>query len=117
MFHDQSQSRTWNQRLTVGFSIALKSGEEARMTCRIERTVQPDVTAFVVSGIMNAVHACELETLLRHEGEGRVLVDLREVTLVDRDAIQFLARMEASGISLLNCPEYVRRSIAAANNQ
>ena len=87
------------------------------MTYRIERTVQPDATVFLVSGTMDAAHALQLEALLRHEGEGRVLVDLQEITLVDRDAIRLLARMEASGLRLLNCPEYVRRSIVAANDE
>ncbi len=87
------------------------------MTYRIERTEQPDATVFLVSGTMDAAHALQLEALLRHEGEGRVLVDLQEITLVDRDAIRFLARVEVSGIGLLNCPEYVRRSIAAASTE
>jgi len=87
------------------------------MIYRIERTVRPDATVFLVSGPMDATHALQLEALLQHEGEGRVLVDLQEITLVDRDAIRFLARMEASGLGLLSCPEYVRRSIAAANDE
>ncbi len=81
------------------------------MTYRIERTVQPDATVFLVSGTMDTAHALQLEALVRDEDEARILVDLREITLVDRDAIRFLARMEASGLGLLNCPDYVRRSI------
>jgi anti-anti-sigma regulatory factor len=92
-------------------------GDGPPMTCRIERTVQPDATVFLVSGTMDAAHTLQLEELLRHEGEKRVLIDLRDTTLVDRDAIRFLARMAASGLELLNCPGYVRRSIAAANNE
>jgi anti-anti-sigma regulatory factor len=87
------------------------------MTYRIERIAQPDATMFLLSGTMDAAHALELEALLRREGEGRVLVDLQEITLVDRDAIRFLARMEASGLQLLNCPQYVRRSLVAANDE
>jgi hypothetical protein len=87
------------------------------MTCRIERTVQPGATVFLVSGTMDTAHALELEALLGHEGEGRFLVDLREITLVERQAIPLLARMEAAGLRLLNCPEYVRRSMAAASTE
>jgi anti-anti-sigma regulatory factor len=87
------------------------------MTHRIERTVQSHATVFVVSGTMDEAHALQLEALRRHEGDRPVSVDLRGITLVDRDAIRLLGRMEASGLGLLNCPEYVRRSIAAANRE
>jgi hypothetical protein len=87
------------------------------MTCRIERTVQPRATVFRVSGAMDAVHALQLEAMLRHEGEGRVLVDWQEITLVHREAIRCLARMEASGVGFINCPEYVRRSMASAADE
>jgi hypothetical protein len=35
-----------------------------------------------------------------------VVIDLSEVTLVDRQCLQFLA--ERRGIELINCPEYIR---------
>jgi hypothetical protein len=35
------------------------------------------------------------------------------VTLVNRDAITFLAGVEAAGAVLVNCPEYVRSWIDA----
>jgi len=40
-------------------------------------------------------------------------LDLREVKLADRDAVRFLARCEADGIQLKNCPPYVREWILA----
>jgi hypothetical protein len=44
---------------------------------------------------------------------GRIVLDLKDVTLVDRAAVQFLARVEMAGTELVNCPEYVRSWIAA----
>ena len=41
-----------------------------------------------------------------------VVIDLEEVTLVDLDVVQFLARCEASGIELLHCSPYIREWIS-----
>jgi predicted metal-binding protein len=38
-------------------------------------------------------------------------LDLKDVTLVDRDAIKYLADCEADGTKLANCPAYVREWI------
>jgi hypothetical protein len=46
----------------------------------------------------------------------RIVLDLKDITLVDRDAVQFLAHAEMVGIEIVNCPEYVRRWIAAEND-
>ena len=42
-----------------------------------------------------------------------VALDLAEVTLVKREAIKFLAGVEAAGTVLVNCPEDVRSWIDA----
>jgi hypothetical protein len=41
------------------------------------------------------------------------VLDLKEVTLVGQAAVRFLARVEAEGIRIVNCPGYVRSWIAA----
>ena len=40
-----------------------------------------------------------------------VAMDLRDVTLVGRDAVKYLACCEADGIKLENCPAYIREWI------
>src|SRR5271169_1190812 len=40
-----------------------------------------------------------------------VVLDLKDLTLVDRDAVRFLKRCEAGGIGLKNCPAYIREWI------
>jgi hypothetical protein len=40
-----------------------------------------------------------------------VLLDLRDVTLVNRDAVKFLAGCEADSIKLENFPTYIREWI------
>jgi hypothetical protein len=39
------------------------------------------------------------------------LMDLRDVTLVNQDAVKFLAGCEANRIKLENCPAYIREWI------
>jgi hypothetical protein len=54
----------------------------------------------------------ELEKLLECEASDRsIVLDLKEVKLVDRDVVGFLASCEAKGIELANCPAYIREWI------
>jgi len=78
------------------------------MAFRIERFVcGEDLVVLQVSGRIHAEHVDMLRELLGLE-EVRVVVDLREVTLVDREAVSFLALSEAQGVELKNCPAYLR---------
>jgi hypothetical protein len=43
-----------------------------------------------------------------------IVLDLKEVRLVDRDVVKFLARCESQGAKLENCPLYVREWIIGA---
>ena len=67
---------------------------------------------FALSGRMAEDDLAELETLISSEANRRhVVLDLKDVTLVGEDAINFLERCEADGITLENCPTYVREWI------
>ena len=37
----------------------------------------------------------------------QIVIDLGEVTLVDRPSLQFLAAQAREDITLINCPEYI----------
>ena len=64
---------------------------------------------FILSGRIEAEDIDELRKLLELEGaDTHIALDLRDVTLVDRDAIKFLADCEAGSIKLEKCPPYVR---------
>jgi len=57
-----------------------------------------------------------LQELLATTAAGRLVLDLKDIiTLVDRAAVRFLARVEMAGTEIVNCPEYVRSWIAAEN--
>ena len=65
-----------------------------------------------LSGRMDAENIGELEAMVREEVQGRrIILDLRDLTLVDRDAVNFLKRCEADNIMLKNCPAYIRQWI------
>ena len=67
---------------------------------------------FKLSGRMGAENVAELETLVSAETSGRRMVlDLKDLMLVDQDAVSFLKRCEADGIQLNNCPAYIREWI------
>ena len=67
---------------------------------------------FKLSGRMGAENVAELETLVSAEASGRrIVLDLRDLTLVDQDTVSFLKRCEADGIQLKNCPAFIREWI------
>ena len=84
---------------------------------RIQRSANGEVV-FTMSGQMDAESIVELETLINSEAEGRrIVLDLRDLTLADEDAIIFFVRCEANGITLKNCPAYVREWITAKRRE
>jgi anti-anti-sigma regulatory factor len=78
---------------------------------KIQRTSNGQVV-FALSGRMDEEHIAELETLIRSETNGRrIVLDLKDLTLAGQEAISFLERCEADGITLMNCAAYVREWI------
>jgi anti-anti-sigma regulatory factor len=66
-----------------------------------------------LSGRMDAENVAELKELIESEARGRhIVLELRDLTLVDRDAVKFLERCETDSIKLENCPAYIREWIA-----
>ena len=77
---------------------------------RIQRSANGEVTVIALIGRMDAENVPELKTLFRSEAEGRrIVLDLKDLTLVDRDAVRFLERCEAESIRFTNCPAYISR--------
>jgi hypothetical protein len=61
-------------------------------------------------GRIRAEHIETLQTQLS-DGDSPANLNLREVTIVDLKAVQFLMDCENKGIQLQNCPLYVREWI------
>jgi hypothetical protein len=75
---------------------------------KIQRSADGKLVVFALSGRIKAARLGELQQLLASEADDhRLVLDLKEVKLVDRDAIGFLVDCEAKGIMLANCPAYI----------
>jgi anti-anti-sigma regulatory factor len=75
---------------------------------KIERTANGDVV-FAVSGRLDGDSLRELAALLAIESSTQaVILELKDLVLVDRDTVGFLRTCEAKGIELRNCPHYIR---------
>jgi anti-anti-sigma regulatory factor len=84
---------------------------------KITRAANGEVI-FTVSGRMDAENLDELKQLFISESRGRhIALDLKELTLVDQDAVSFLERCEADNIRLKNCPAYIREWIVRERGQ
>ena len=78
---------------------------------KIRRSANGQVV-LTLCGRMAQDDIAELEALISSEARDRpIVLDLRDVTLVGRDAISFLERCEGDNITLTNCPAYVREWI------
>jgi hypothetical protein len=90
----------------------LQSGRrDQKAMLRIQRSSGQGVV-FSLSGRIEIEDVAELQRLLSLEAVGQGLaLDLQDITLVDRDALKFLARCEAESIKLENCPAYIREWI------
>jgi hypothetical protein len=82
------------------------------MMFKIERSSNGKSVVFTVSGRVKASALTELQKLLKGEArDHNVALDLKNVKLVDRDVVIFLASCEAKGVKLTNCPRYIREWI------
>jgi ABC-type transporter Mla MlaB component len=78
------------------------------MTLKIQRHIKKDNARFNLCGQIDAKELPELRRLLAAEEQKYVVLDLKEVKLVDREALGFLVHCEGNGIRVENCPAYIR---------
>ena len=84
---------------------------------KIQRKANGDIV-LTLSGRLEADSLSELSASLAAEQVGRtVVLDLKDVVLVDRDTVRFLRARERDGIALRNCPPYIREWIARESDQ
>jgi hypothetical protein len=78
------------------------------MSCRIDRRViGEDLVVLCISGRITGQHVELLRDVLEEEPEA-LAIDLKNVSLIDREAVKLLARCEINGTELRNCPLYIR---------
>jgi predicted metal-binding protein len=79
------------------------------MAFRIETAARGRLSVFTLSGRIEAQAIAELERLFALQTDYRhIVVDLKDVSLVDREAMRFFAGCEADGVKLENCTPYIR---------
>ena len=85
---------------------------------RIRRSEEKGLAVFALSGRIDQERLSEVRSVLTAERDiAKVKLDLEELRLVDREAVKFLDACEASGISLANCPSYIREWIETGRSR
>jgi hypothetical protein len=78
------------------------------MSCRIDRVIiGKNLVALRISGRIAGQDVDMLRALLEQETSA-VAIDLKDVLLVDREAVKLLALRESDGAELRNGPAYIR---------
>src|SRR5262245_22413376 len=78
------------------------------MSFRIDLVVTAEnLVVFFISGRITGENVDILRGVLEQES-GCFAIDLKNVLLVDREAVKLLALSETNGTELRNCPPYVR---------
>ncbi len=79
---------------------------------RIQREANGEVV-LRISGRLDGENLAELKKLIGSEDGGRrIILDLRELTLVDHEAVGFLRECDSDGLTLRHCPPYISEWIA-----
>src|ERR1700686_5026694 len=79
------------------------------MTFRIECAARGRFTVLVLSGRIETPAIAELRRLFELQTDCHdIVLDLKDVTMVDREVMRFFASCEADGIKLENCAPYIR---------
>ena len=79
---------------------------------RITRVTDTGTPTLIVSGRIGAEQLPDLRKSVEAEKAQDVVLDLREVTLVDVEVVRFFMRCEQQGIRIAHCPAYVREWMA-----
>ena len=81
------------------------------MTCKIHReAIGNGRVVLRISGRLTGDDVKTLRTLLEQES-GALTLDLKDVRLVDDEAVKLLAIHQSRGVTIDNCPLYVREWI------
>ena len=82
------------------------------MSCRIDRVASAEnLVVLFISGRITGEHVDTFRRVLQQESGG-FAIDLKNVLLVDREAVKLLALSESKGTELRNCPPYIREWVS-----
>jgi ABC-type transporter Mla MlaB component len=84
---------------------------------RILRSANGEIVLTLI-GRLSGENVPELRSMIASDRKiSRIVLDLKDVTLVDRDIVHFLGQCETEKITLKNCPAYVRDWIDGNRNR
>jgi anti-anti-sigma regulatory factor len=79
------------------------------MPFRIETAARGRFTVFTLSGRIEKPAMAELKRLFECQRDYRdIVLDLKDVSVIDREVMRFLAHCEVDGVKLENCTPYIR---------
>jgi hypothetical protein len=79
------------------------------MTFRIETAARGRVTVFTLCGRIEKQAIAELRRLFQFQTDyHEIVLDLKDVGVVDREVMRFFMSCEADGVKLENCTPYIR---------
>jgi len=79
------------------------------MTFRIETVARGRVTVFSLCGRIEKQAIAELRRLFEFQTDYHdIVLDLKDVGVVDREVMRFFMSCEADGVKLENCTPYIR---------
>jgi hypothetical protein len=79
------------------------------MTFRIETAARGRFTVFLLSGGIEKQAIAELSRLFEGQTDYRdIVLDLKDVCMIDREAMLFFVSCEAEGVKIENCAPYIR---------
>jgi hypothetical protein len=78
---------------------------------KIQRFASEESVTFLLSGRIETEYVTHLKSLLTAESKP-IVFDLKEVNLVSREVVRFLRRCKNDGVTIQNCPSYIREWIA-----
>ena len=88
--------------------IVIARRNHCTMSCRIDRVVSAEnLIVLFITGRITGEYVEMLREVLEKEADA-LAIDLKNVSLVAREAVKLLARCETNGTELRNCPPYIR---------
>jgi len=77
------------------------------MVLKIDRVSDGQSITLHLSGRLRFEHVEQLKTQMEGSTQ-RIILDLDEVKLIDRDVVCFLSECEANGVVISRCSRYIR---------
>jgi hypothetical protein len=78
------------------------------MTFRIETAARGTVRVFILSGRIETQAIAELKRLFEQSDYPEIVLDLKDVGVIDREVVRFFTRCQADDVKLENCASYIR---------